>query len=145
MKTNQAKVEYSFKLNTATLLIVLSFALMSFDTHHDDENDDQPVMNPSEKPEYCGGEKAMFEFLSRELEYPEIARVNGESGLVQIQFVVSKDGKIRDAKVLRPVNPWLDVEALRVAKMLDCFTPGTQDGSIVESFYVLPVRFALSK
>jgi protein TonB len=118
---------------------------MSFAPHHHDENDDQTRTNPTEKPEYCGGEKAMFEFLSRELEYPEIARVNGESGLVQIQFVVNKDGKIRDAKVLRPVNPWLDAEALRVAKMLDCFTPGIQDGSIVESFYVLPVRFALSK
>lgn len=87
----------------------------------------------------------MFEFLSRELKYPEIARVNGETGLVQIQFVVNKDGKIRDAKVLRPVNPWLDAEALRVAKLLDCFAPGIQEGDVVESFFVLPIRFSLSR
>jgi len=142
MKTSRARVEQSFQLIVALSLITLSIFLMSFSSI---ENDGEPVRNPSQMPEYCAGENAMFEFLSKELKYPEIARVNGETGLVQIQFVVNKDGTIRDAKVLRPVNPWLDAEALRVAKMLTCFAPGVQKGSIVESFYVLPIRFSLSR
>ena len=96
-----------------------------------------------EMPQYCGGEKAMFKFLGDELEYPDIPRQNGVSGTVYIEFIVGKDGKLRDAKVKRPIDPWLDAEALRVAKMLDCFTPGKQGGTNVDVYFVLPVRFSL--
>lgn len=112
-----------------------------------DADDDPvpPTRFPSVNAEYCGGETAMFEFLSKELTYPEIPRTNGISGTVQVQFVVSKNGKIRDAKVVRPIDPWLDAEALRVAKMLECFTPGLQAGQPVDVYFVLPIRFALSR
>jgi protein TonB len=98
---------------------------------------------PAVRPVYCGGETAMLEFLHKELKYPEIPRVNGVSGTVQVQFVVGKDGKVHDAKVIRPVDPWLDAEALRVAKMLDCFTAGRQAGRDVDVYFVLPVKFKL--
>lgn len=98
---------------------------------------------PAVRPVYCEGETAMLEFLHKELKYPEIPRVNGVSGTVHVQFVVGKDGKVHDAKVLRPIDPWLDAEALRVAKMLDCFTPGRQAGRDVDVYFVLPVKFKL--
>lgn len=99
---------------------------------------------PSVMPSYCGGEAAMFKFLGRELNYPEIPRVNGVTGVVYVEFVVGKDGKLRDAKVLRPVDSWLDAEALRVAKMLECFTPGKQAGRNVDVYFRLPIRFTLA-
>jgi protein TonB len=99
---------------------------------------------PSVMPSYCGGETAMFKFLGSELNYPEIPRSNGVTGVVYVEFVVGKDGKLRDAKVLRPVDPWLDKEALRVAKMLDCFTPGKQAGRNVDVYFRLPIRFTLN-
>lgn len=100
---------------------------------------------PSLMPEYCEGEEAMFSFLAAELEYPEIPRMNGVSGTVYVQFVVGKDGAVRDAKVLRPVDPWLDAEALRAARLLDCFQPGQQAGRNVDVYFILPVRFVLSR
>ena len=105
----------------------------------------EPIRYASEMPKYCGGESAMFEFLSKELNYPDIPRSNGVSGTVQIQFIVGKNGKLRDAKVVKPIDPWLDAEALRVAKMLDCFTPGIQGGHEVDVYFVLPIKFALSQ
>jgi protein TonB len=57
--------------------------------------------------------------------------------------VVGKDGHLRDAEVLRAIDPWLDAEALRVAKLLDCFTPGKQAGKNVNVYFVLPVSFVL--
>ena len=95
-------------------------------------------------PEYCGGEKALFDFLHKELKYPDVPRQNGVSGVVYVRFVVGKSGKLRDAEVVRTVDPWLDAEALRVAKMLDCFTPGRQAGQNVDVYFVLPIRFALT-
>lgn len=108
-----------------------------------DVPDDIPVSYAAVMPAYCGGELAMLEFLHDELEYPEIPRTNGVSGTVHIQFVVGKNGVLRDAKVLRPIDPWLDAEALRVAKMLDCFTPGRQAGKNVDVYFILPVKFSL--
>ena len=102
-----------------------------------------PLKYAGEMPEYCGGEKAMFDFLGDELNYPDIPRQNGVTGTVFVEFVVGKDGKLRDAKVKRPVDPWLDAEALRVAKKLDCFTPGKQGGKNVDVYFVLPIRFTL--
>ncbi|MCB9186180.1 MAG: energy transducer TonB [Flavobacteriales bacterium] len=108
-----------------------------------DDFDAGPITFAAEMPEYCGGEKAMFAFLGEELKYPEIPRQNGVTGTVYVQFVVGKDGKLRDAEVKRSVDPWLDAEALRVAKMLDCFTPGRQGGKNVDVYFILPIRFTL--
>ena len=94
-------------------------------------------------PEYCGGEKAMFDFLGKELKYPEIPRINGVTGKVYVRFVVGKNGKVRDAEIIRSVDPWLDAEALRVAKKLTCFTPGRQAGRNVDVYFVLPINFVL--
>jgi protein TonB len=115
------------------------------DTPDADVPDDDygPIKFASEMPRYCGGEQAMFKFLSDNLEYPEIPRTNGITGTVYIEFVVGKDGTLRDAKVKRPVDPWLDAEALRVAKKLDCFTPGKQGGKNVAVYFILPIRFTL--
>ncbi|MFM1876730.1 MAG: hypothetical protein RL266_2467 [Bacteroidota bacterium] len=102
--------------------------------------DRAPVM-----PEYCGGESAMFKFLSEELEYPEIPRMNGVTGKVYVRFVVGADGKARDAKIIRSVDPWLDAEALRVTKLLSCFTPGMQGGDAVDVYFILPIKFTLER
>ena len=148
MKTRRASIEIKFQLLFAFGLVAMSLALMSFSTiEKKDEScgEEKPVRNPSQPAKFCSGETDMFEFLSKELKYPEIPRLNGESGLVQVQFVVTKDGKVRDAKVLRPVNPWLDAEALRVAKLLDCFAPAMDNGKTVEAYFVLPIRFSLAR
>ncbi|MFT4594771.1 MAG: protein TonB [Bacteroidia bacterium] len=115
----------------------------------DDEGDvDDPNLYPLDRaeilPEYCGGEAAMLKFLGENLTYPRIPLDNGMQGVVYVKFVVGKNGKLRDAKIVIPLDPWLDAEALRVAKMLDCFTPGMQSGHKVDVYFVLPVRFAIN-
>lgn len=108
--------------------------------------DDFGPVNFSEvPPAYCGGERAMMEFLSANLKYPAIPLENGVSGTVYVKFVVGKNGKLRDAKVAKAIDPWLDAEALRVAKMLHCFTPGKQAGRNVAVYFVLPVRFVINR
>jgi len=116
----------------------------------DPDVDDGDTFKKSAPPvslnaEYCGGELALQKFLIENLEYPEIPRTNGVSGVVHIQFVVGKNGKVRDARVMRPLDPWLDGEALRVAKLLDCFTPAMQGGLPVDVYFNLPIRFVLSR
>ncbi|MCB9364687.1 MAG: energy transducer TonB [Flavobacteriales bacterium] len=95
-------------------------------------------------PEFPGGgQEALFKYLQKEMKYPQIAKENGIQGTVFVNFVVGKDGKIRDAKILRGVNKMLDEEAIRVVKAMPSWKPGKQRGKPVSVSYNLPIKFTL--
>ena len=89
------------------------------------------------------GIREMMEFLSKNIVYPPQAAENGKQGTVYVQFIVTKIGKITDVKIIRGVDPLLDAEAVRVAKMMPNWTPGMQDGKKVAVQFVMPVKFVL--
>jgi protein TonB len=95
-----------------------------------------------EMPSFPGGEEKLFEYLSK-IKYPSIARENGISGRVYVTFVVDKDGKIKDAKILRGIGGGCDEEAMRVVKSMPDWKPGRQNGRNVSVQYNLPVNFNL--
>jgi len=80
--------------------------------------------------------------LQRKITYPEMARKAGIEGTVTIQFIVNKNGKVEDPRVLRGIGGGCDEEALRVVKEAE-FTPGRQRGNPVRVQYSLPIRFQL--
>lgn len=95
-------------------------------------------------PEFPGGgQEALFKYLQKEMKYPQIAKENGIQGTVFVNFVVGKDGKIRDVKILRGVNKMLDDEAVRVVKAMPAWKPGKQRGKSVSVSYNLPIKFTL--
>ncbi len=95
-----------------------------------------------EMPKFPGGEEKLFEYLSK-IKYPSMARENGITGRVYVTFIVDKDGKIKDAKVLRGIGGGCDEEALRVVRAMPDWTPGKQNGRNVTVQYNLPVNFNL--
>lgn len=97
-----------------------------------------------EPPQFPGGEKALLKYVADNLRYPQLAIENNISGRVVVQFVVTKNGSIGEVKVVKPVDPDLDKEAIRVVKSLPKFQPGRQNGNAVNVWYTLPVRFSLS-
>ena len=95
-------------------------------------------------PEFPGGgQEALFKYLQKEMKYPQVAKENGIQGTVFVNFVVGKDGKIRDVKILRGVNKMLDDEAIRVVKAMPAWSPGKQRGKSVSVSYNLPIKFTL--
>ena len=106
-------------------------------------SDDQTFSVVGQMPEYPGGMRAGLEFMARNLRYPTKAREAGKQGRVIVQFVVRKDGSLSDFKVLRPVDPWLDAEAIRVISTMPKWKPGMQDGKPVSVKFTLPVTFML--
>ncbi|MCB9017066.1 MAG: energy transducer TonB [Prevotellaceae bacterium] len=96
-----------------------------------------------EKPSFPGGDKALMEYLQKNMKYPTIAAENGIKGRVMVTFVVNKDGKIVDVRVLRGVDPSLDKEAIRVVSAMPAWKPGKQSGKTVRTQYTLPVVFRL--
>lgn len=96
-----------------------------------------------EMPSFPGGEGELFKYLGKNIKYPEMANSAGISGVVYVTFVVDKDGKIRDVKVLRGIGGGCDEEAMRVVKNMPAWKPGKQRGKSVTVQYNLPIRFTL--
>lgn len=108
------------------------------------EEEDNVVFQVVETmPGFPGGDQALFKFLGDNVKYPVIAQENGIQGRVICQFVVNRDGSIVDVEVVRPVDPSLDKEAIRVIKSMPKWTPGKQRGKPVRVKYTLPVNFKL--
>ena len=95
-------------------------------------------------PEYPGGTTAMFEFIQKNVKYPESAKDKGLEGKVYVQFVVEKDGSLSSFQVLRGVSDEIDAEAIRVLKMMPKWKPGMQDGKPVRVQFTMPFNFKLT-
>ena len=92
-------------------------------------------------PEFPGGQVEMMKFLSKNINYPSVALEQGMQGRVYVQFVIWKDGSVREVKVLRGVGSPLDNEAIRVIKMMPNWGPGIQRGVAINARYTLPIKF----
>lgn len=112
----------------------------------EEEVDENFVFVTVEKmPEFPGGDPALLKWIAENISYPTIAAENGIQGRVSCTFTVNADGSVSDVQVVRPVDPNLDKEAIRVLKKLPKFKPGEQRGKPVRVKYSVPVRFKLQQ
>jgi len=102
-----------------------------------------PVYFTEEMPEFPGGPDALNSFLTKEIQYPEVARNNGIMGTVLVEFVVEKDGRVSNAKVKVPLFPDCDKEAVRGVMAMPKWKPGKNMGKPVRCFYQVPVTFRM--
>jgi TonB family protein len=94
-------------------------------------------------PEFPGGNDALMNFIASNVKYPQVAKENGITGKVFVQFVVSKDGSVKNVTIARGVDKLLDEEALRVIKSLPNWTPGKNRGVAVNVQFTIPINFQL--
>ena len=83
-------------------------------------------------------------FISSRMRYPEEAREAGIEGRVYVRFVVNKEGKVTQVRVMRSAHALLEAEAIRVVSALPDFVPGKMQGKPVNVEYTLPLLFKLS-
>ncbi|MFT5336845.1 MAG: protein TonB [Sphingobacteriales bacterium] len=96
-----------------------------------------------EMPEFPGGQSELFRYLGKSIRYPQMAQDAGITGTVFVTFVIDKDGKVKDARVLKGIKGGCDQEALRVVAAMPSWKPGKQRGKSVSVQYNLPIRFTL--
>ena len=137
-------------INGVVLIISVKPELKPFYTSNDTDTlssdsilDERPYTVIEKMPQFPEGEKALLDFIGRNLKYPIVACENRIQGKVIVRFVVSKTGKITNIEVLRSLDPDLDKEAVRVIKMLPNWIPGEQNREKVSVYYTLPITFKL--
>jgi len=94
-------------------------------------------------PEFPGGHSAFIKFLSRNLKYPGIAVEKGIEGKVLISFIIEKNGRLSNIKILRGIGFGCDEEAVRVLEKSPEWKPGIQNKQKVRVAYTLPINFSL--
>jgi protein TonB len=94
-------------------------------------------------PEFPGGEAALNAYLAKNINYPQMAVDNEIQGKVIVEFVVGKDGSIRDAKLVKGIGFGCNEEAVRVIKNMPKWQAGKQNGREVNVSYRVPVKFIL--
>lgn len=94
-------------------------------------------------PDYPGGIKKFYEFLGREINYPEVAKRNSTQGKVFASFVVEKNGALSDVQITRSLTPETDKEALRVLNKSPRWNPGLLNGRPVRVKYNINVNFSM--
>lgn len=108
------------------------------------EEEKIPVAIVDQKPKFNGGDQNEFtKWVFSQIVYPEIAKENGVSGRVTLQFTVETDGSVTRVQVVRGVDSSLDKEAVRVVSSSPKWTPGKQRDKPVRVRYTFPVIFQL--
>ena len=103
----------------------------------------KPFTRFQQVPGYPGGESAMMAYLSENMKYPKKARKKGIEGQVVVTFVVDKEGKVTDVRILRDPGGGCGEEAARLVREMPRWTPGMANDRPVKVRYTLPMRFRL--
>lgn len=96
-------------------------------------------------PQYPGGMKAFQNYLKRNLKYPPQAKRDSIEGVVAIQFVVERNGRITSPVIVRSLEPSMDTVALNVIRNMPRWIPAKDHGTIVRCKYSVPVQFKIER
>ncbi|MBE9511292.1 MAG: energy transducer TonB, partial [Bacteroidetes bacterium] len=84
---------------------------------------------------------AFRKYVMYNLIYPEEAAKKGTEGKVFVQFVVDKNGDVKNVEIVKGAGPLLDAEAIRVIKSSPRWIPGKQKGKEVNVAFTFPIMF----
>ncbi len=110
----------------------------------EEEDDDEFFMVVENMPEFPGGDLGLMKYIQKNVRYPAIAKEYNITGKVYVSFIVDKQGKVTNVKVVRGVDKNLDAEAVRVVKSLPKYKPGKQRGKAVRVMFTIPINFTLN-
>ncbi len=98
------------------------------------------VENPATFP---GGTDGWRRYLERNLNFTDAATENGTTGVVRVQLVVDKNGKISEVVALNDPGDGLAEEAIRVIKTGPDWKPAEQNGKPVAYRFVQTITFVM--
>lgn len=122
---------------------VIEDVVYEVSTDVEEEVADEIFQFVEQQPEPKGGMKAFYQYISKNLNYPALARRSAVEGKVYVQFVIDKDGTITDVVILKGIGFGCDEEAKRVLESSPKWNPGKQRGKPVKVRMSLPIVFML--
>lgn len=107
-------------------------------------NDNHKEKRFIKRPEYPGGKNALMKYVREHLQYPKDALEQKVEGTVRVWYEVNDNGEVEDAKIVRPLFPSCDKEALRLVRTLQYGRPKNMNLRVKTSFHI-NIRFQLKE
>lgn len=112
----------------------------------------QPVQEESVPPafQYVEAEPAegypnLYDYFAKEIRYPAEAIKDSIQGIVSVSFLIDKEGKPVQIKILNSLGPAFDKEAQRLIENMPMWKPATLNGKPVAAKISLPFTFQIVK
>lgn len=95
------------------------------------------------KPQYTGGETALENFILTQTQYPQEALNKKQEGIIEVDFILSKNGNITDIECTNNKYPELCNEVKRVIALMPKWTPAKVKGQAVNVHHKMAIGFKL--
>jgi TonB family protein len=147
MLTQFKNARYPFlrKLMITPLLISL-FCTCTRDQKNNlaDPQYDKTFTKVEIESEYPGSQAAWATYLNKHLHYPDEAVNNEIQGDVIVRFIVDKEGSVSEVEALSGPSE-LKGEAIRTIQNSGKWKPAVQNGHLVRSYKIQPIKFRLER
>jgi len=143
-------------MKSLLLLLILSIGIVHYAKAQDKKGDPNaeigfsPITPDTNKiynsvevlPLFPGNEN-FNSYLKKNLKWPDKTGADVQ-GKVIVTFVIERDGRLTNAKVIKSLSPAFDNEALRVINSSPKWRPGTISGKAVRVQYTVAVPFQIN-
>lgn len=101
------------------------------------------VVDENNIAKFPGGQDELYDFIAKNLTYPETAINDSVSGTVIVAFIIAPDGSMKNLHIKQSVRKDLDEATLNVLKKMPkwCPAPSGKDSEEVS----MPLRFQLKE
>jgi TonB family protein len=100
------------------------------------------TLGPSSEAQFPnGGLPGFFKYLSENIHYPLLSKINKIEGEVKLTFVVDNDGTVTDVKIISAPAEDLAQEAKRVILAAPKWKPAMQNGTFIKEAFTVPINF----
>lgn len=107
-----------------------------------DDNANNTFTSVEIMPTPVGGLPAFMKWIAENYNFPQQALDQGVSGVIEVSFVVEKDGSLTDIAVKRDMKFGTGDAAINLLKKAKKWKPGVQNGLKVRVAYTLPIRLS---
>lgn len=135
-----AKAKKSGKVSTST-------GVDESDTKAEMKKDKMGYYNRTEVlPAYSGGQSALENYITNNIQYPQEAIDNNVEGVVKVQFGVDESGNVTNVSTVgNKIGYGLEEEVIRVVSKMPKWTPGQVKGKNVKTWRTLPINYRLEE
>jgi hypothetical protein len=95
-------------------------------------------------PTFPGGSEALKAFLAENVGYPKPSLANGVEEKIEIQFVIDREGFVKDPRIIRGLNDTANQDALRVMRQMPQWNPGLNEDLPVAVEMSLNIPYRMS-
>lgn len=144
----EAKPVRAYRIQTITFEVVNAYKKNKMKTIEVVIYEKEPIFTKTETDaSYPGGANAWRDYLSRNLNLSFTKSKNIPAGnyTTIVQFIVDRDGTIRDLKALTKLGYGFEEEAIRVIKKSGKWIPAMQSNKLVAAYRKQPITFQILK